>query len=150
MLAEIQQRVSRASGFQMAYALFRITLGVNIFCHGFMRIIIDTGVWVDSQVALFSPPLAAWESFLPTSMITVFLYVLPFFEVVLGIFLALGFFTYQSSIAGALMMLVLIFGNTTRHAWGTVGNNMHYTLYFCILVAAHPYDWFALDNRQSS
>ena len=48
------------------------------------------------------------------------------------------------------MMFVLIFGNTTRQAWGTVGNNMHYTLYFCILVAAQSHDWLSIDSRRST
>jgi len=68
---------------------------------------------------------------------------------VFGALLTLGLFTYWMSVTGALMMFVLIFGNTTRQAWGVVGNNMHYTVYFCILIAAHPYDWLALDNRRS-
>ena len=144
MAAGIQQRVTQASSFQMAYALFRITLGVNMFFHGFMRIISDTGAWVDSQVALFP------ESFLPTLWVTAFLWVLPFFEVVFGTLLTLGLFTYWMSVTGALMMLVLIFGNTTRQAWGVAGNNMHYTVYFCVLVAAHAHNWLALDNRRSS
>lgn len=133
-----------ASSFQMAYALFRITLGVNIFFHGFMRIISDTGAWVESQVALFA------ESFLPTLWVTAFLWVLPFVEVVMGAMLAFGLSTYWVSVAGALMMLALLVGNTTRQAWATAGNNMHYTLYFCILVAGNSYDWLALDNRRSA
>ncbi len=144
MAAGIQRSVTQASSFQMAYALFRITLGVNMFFHGFMRIISDTGAWVDSQVALFP------ESFLPTLWVTAFLWVLPFFEVVFGTLLTLGLFTYWMSVTGALMMLVLIFGNTTRQAWGVVGNNMHYTVYLCVLVAAHAHNWLALDNRRSS
>ena len=148
MSVETQERIqvagiTGASSFEMAYALFRITMGVNIFFHGFMRVISDTGAWVDSQVALFT------ESFLPTLWVTAFLWVLPFVEVVMGALLALGLYTYWTSVAGALMMLVLLFGNTTRQEWGTVGNNMHYTLYFCVLVAAHPYDWLALDKRRS-
>ena len=142
-MADIRQSIVEASRFQMAYALFRITLGVNMFFHGFMRIISDTGAWVDSQVALFT------DSFLPTLWGTAFLWVLPFFEVVFGALLTFGLFTYWMSVTGALMMFVLIFGNTTRQAWGVVGNNMHYTVYFCILIAAHPYDWLALDNRRS-
>ena len=134
--------ISGASPYQMAYALFRITLGVNIFFHGFMRIISDTGAWVDSQVALFT------ESFLPTAWVTAFLWVLPFVEVIMGAMLTVGFYTYWVSVAGALMMLDLIFGNLTRQAWPTVGNNMHYTVYFCLLIAFHPYDWLALDRRR--
>ena len=142
-MADIRQSIVEAHRFQMAYALFRITLGVNMFFHGFMRIISDTGAWVESQVALFT------DSFLPTLWVTAFLWVLPFFEVVFGALLTFGLFTYWMSVTGALMMFVLIFGNTTRQAWGVVGNNMHYTVYFCILIAAHPYDWLALDNRRS-
>ena len=132
------------SRFRMAYVLFRITLGVNMFFHGFMRVIGDMGAWVDSQAALFT------ESFLPALWVTAFLYVLPFVELILGALLALGLFTYWVSVAGALMMLVLLFGNTTRQAWSTAGNNMHYSLYFCILIAANAYDGFSLDERRSS
>ena len=132
------------SSYRIAYALFRITLGVNMFFHGFMRIISDTSAWVEGQVVTFS------DSFLPEVSVRVFLHVLPYFELVLGTLLTLGLFTWWSSIAGALMMLALLFGNTTRQDWGTAGNNMHYTLYFCILIAAHAYDSFALDKRRSS
>ena len=132
------------SSYRIAYALFRITLGVNMFFHGFMRIISDTGAWVEGQVVTFS------DSFLPEVSVRVFLHVLPYYELVLGTLLTLGLFTWWSSIAGALMMLALLFGNTTRQDWGTAGNNMHYTLYFCILIAANAYDSFCLDNRRAA
>ena len=144
----IKQILVEASRFQMAYALLRITMGVNMFFHGFMRIISDTGAWVDGQVALFTD--IANPSFLPTLWVTIFLWILPFFELVFGALLALGLYTYWLSVTGALMMFVLIFGNTTRQAWGTVGNNMHYTIYFCILVAAQSYDWLSIDSRRSA
>ena len=132
------------SSYRIAYALFRITLGVNMFFHGFMRIISDTSAWVEGQVVTFS------DSFLPEVSVRVFLHVLPYYELVLGTMLTLGLFTWWSSIAGALMMLALLFGNTTRQDWGTAGNNMHYTLYFCILIAANAYDSFCLDNRRAA
>ena len=37
--------MDQQKSLRMAYALFRITLGVNMFFHGFMRIINDTGAW---------------------------------------------------------------------------------------------------------
>ena len=73
----IKQILVEASRFQMAYALLRITMGVNMFFHGFMRIISDTGAWVDGQVALFTD--IANSSFLPTLWVTIFLWILPFF-----------------------------------------------------------------------
>ena len=132
------------SSYRIAYALFRITLGVNMFFHGFMRIISDTGSWVEGQVVTFS------DSFLPEMWVRIFLHVLPYYELVLGALLTLGLFTWCTSVAGALMMLVLLFGNTTRQDWGTAGNNMHYTLYFCILIAANAWDSYCLDNRRAA
>ena len=132
------------SSYRMAYALFRITLGVNMFFHGFMRIISDTGAWVEGLVVTFS------GSFLPEMSVRVFLHVLPYYELVLGALLILGLVTWWTCVGGALMMLVLLFGNTTRQDWGTAGNNMHYTLYFCLLIAAHAWDSFCLDNRRAA
>ena len=132
------------SSYRMAYALFRITLGVNMFFHGFMRIIGDTGAWVEGLVLTFS------DSFLPEMSVRVFLHLLPYYELVLGALLTLGLFTWWTCVGGALMMLVLLFGNTTRQDWGTAGNNMHYTLYFCLLIAAHAWDSFCLDNRRAA
>lgn len=136
--------MDQQKSLRMAYALFRITLGVNMFFHGFMRIIGDTGAWAEGLVATFS------DSFLPEMWIRIFLYLLPWYELVLGTLLTLGLFTWWSCVGGALMMLVLLFGNTTRQDWGTAGNNMHYTLYFCLLIAAHAWDSFCLDNRRAA
>jgi len=133
---------------QLAYALFRITLGVNILGHGLVRLIYF-GVgglepWVSEQAALFAGHL------LPMWLVHSFLYVLPFIEVVLGVLTALGLFTMPALVAGTVMMFVLVFGNLTRQAWGTVGNNMHYVLYYCLLIAAIRYNCLALDTRSKS
>jgi hypothetical protein len=48
------------------------------------------------------------------------------------------------------MMLILVFGNDTRQDWGTVGNNMHYVLYYALLIAGLKYNAFALDLRKSA
>ena len=42
----------------------------------------------------------------------------------------------------------LVFGNLTRQDWGTVGNNMHYVLYYCLMIAALRFNCFALDTRR--
>ena len=130
---------------QLAYALFRITLGVNILGHGLVRLIYfgigGLEPWVAEQAALFEGHL------LPMWLVHAFLYVLPFIEVVLGVLTTLGLFTMPALVAGTLMMFVLVFGNLARQAWGTVGNNMHYVLYYCLLIAAIRYNCVALDTR---
>ena len=130
--------------WQLAYAIFRFTLGVNIFFHGAMRLITGLDAWVHFQAPAFadSPLLPMWA-------VVAFLTVLPFVEVVLGALLALGLYTRFALLAGAAMIFVLVFGNLTRQEWGTVGNNMHYLLYYALLIAFHRYNCFALDTRCS-
>jgi thiosulfate dehydrogenase [quinone] large subunit len=129
------------SDLRLAYVLFRITLGVNIFGHGAMRLVTGLSEWVMVQGAEFA------DALLPMWSVHAFLYVLPFIEVVLGALTALGLMTRWALIGGTLMMFVLIFGNLTRQAWGTVGNNMVYVLYYCLMIAAVRFNSFSLDTR---
>jgi len=131
---------------ELAYALLRITLGVNILGHGLVRIIYfgigGLDPWVNEQAALFEGHL------LPMWLVYSFLHVLPFIEIVLGALTAIGLWTRQMLFAGTLMMFVLIFGNLARQSWATVGNNMHYVLYYCLLIASLRYNCVALDTRK--
>ena len=68
---------------------------------------------------------------------------------VLGALTTLGLYTRWSLIGGSLMMFILVFGNLVRQEWGTVGNNMHYVLYYVLLIATLRYNWFSLDTRRS-
>lgn len=135
------------SDFQLAYALFRITLGVNIFGHGAMRIVTDhgayLGVWVTEQGSAFEGTL------LPMWSVHAFLYTLPFIEVVLGALTALGLKTRHALVGGTVMMFVLILGNLSRMAWETVGNNMVYVLYYSLMIAAIRFNRVALDTRKA-
>jgi hypothetical protein len=70
--------------------------------------------------------------------------------VVLGTLTALGLLTCWALLGCGVMLFVLVFGNLMRQSWATVGNNMHYVLYYCILIAALRYNWLALDNRSEA
>lgn len=128
---------------QIAYFLFRLTIGVNMFFHGLMRPLTGLSAWVESQAASFA------DTYLPMPLVHAFLSSLPFYEIALGTLLILGLFTRWATIGGAIMMLALLYGNTARQDWGTAGNNMHYTLYFTGMLALHRFDWLALDNRRA-
>jgi len=130
---------------QLAYFIFRFTLGVNIFFHGAMRLITGLDAWVMTQGAEFTdnPLLPMWS-------VDAFLYVLPFIEVVLGALTALGLYTRWALLGGSVMIFVLVFGNLTQQDWGTVGNNMHYVLYYALMIAGLRYNCFALDTRRAA
>jgi thiosulfate dehydrogenase [quinone] large subunit len=97
---------------------------------------------MESQLFVKQPLLPMWS-------VSLFLHVLPFVEVTLGILTFLGLFTRWALIAGSIMILLLVFGNDVRQDWNTVGNNMHYVLYYVGLIAALRYNAFALDTLKS-
>jgi len=144
-LARLVDAVESLDNLKLAYSLFRITLGVNIFFHGAMRIFTGLDAWVTMQAAAFIPP----KSPLPVWSVHAFLYVLPFIEVVLGTLTAIGLYTRWALVGGSVMMFILVFGNDMRQDWGTVGNNMHYVLYYALLIAALKYNALALDTRKA-
>jgi uncharacterized membrane protein YphA (DoxX/SURF4 family) len=93
-------------GRWIAYAIFRLALGVNIFIHGVVRIS-GSGVhdFASKTTQSFLP------TFLPIWSVFAFLIVLPFVEAALGALIALGLLTKWSLIAGSLLMVLLIFWN---------------------------------------
>ena len=127
---------------QIAYALFRITLGLDMFLHGVMRIPI-LGTFVDATTKLFD------NSFLPTALVRGFLTILPFPEGIIGALLIFGFFTRYALIAGSVTMIILIFGTSTRQDWTTVGLQMVYALYYYLMLARLDDNWLAVDTRRS-
>src|ERR1041385_15547 len=82
---------------QLAYSAFRITLGMNIFFHGAMRLITGLDAWVTMQASVFTK-----QPILPMWSVVAFLYVLPFVEVVLGALTFIGLYTRWALIAGSV------------------------------------------------
>ena len=131
------------TNLQIGYFLFRLTLGVDIFFHGFMRLLTGLSAWEVGQAAAFV------DTPLPMPLVHLFLYTLPFIEIALGACTILGLFTRWALIGGSVMMMILVFGNTQRQEWATVGNNMHYVLYYWLLIIRQCDNWLALDNRRA-
>jgi thiosulfate dehydrogenase [quinone] large subunit len=127
---------------QIAYALFRFALGLDMFLHGVMRLP-TLSMWVDTQTRLFA------NSFLPTFMVRGFLFALPIPEAIIGALLMIGYFTREALIAGSLTMIVLIFGTGTRQDWTTIGAQMLYVLYYYIMLARLEDNWLAVDTSRA-
>jgi thiosulfate dehydrogenase [quinone] large subunit len=139
-----EQERTRVQNMQIAYALFRMTLGMNFLLHGSMRLITGLGAWVATQVPLF-----AEQPILPTPFVQGFLYVLPFIETAIGTLLLLGLYTRWALIAGALVMIGLVFGTGIRQEWGSVGAQTLYGIYFYLLISRLGDNWLALDNSRA-
>jgi thiosulfate dehydrogenase [quinone] large subunit len=141
---EVSQNIAgsaeRSRNVERAYAIFRVSLGFDIFMHGFSRIL--TGV--AAFVALTEKPFV--KTIIPMPVVHYFLTILPYLEFAIGALLIVGLFTMEISIAGALIMIILIFGMGARQEWGSVGNEMIYAAWYFLLIALNENNWLCVDN----
>jgi thiosulfate dehydrogenase (quinone) large subunit len=124
----------------VAYALLRISLGINFAGHGLIRI--------HNGVAAFAQTTAEHlaKSPLPPSLTYAFSYSIPFIEAILGLTLILGVFTRISLIAGAVFMMLLTIGVTTNQQWDIATQQLLYSVVFFLLLFLIEHNTFALDN----
>jgi len=128
---------------QVAYAIFRVTLGLDIFMHGAMRYVTGVGVWEANQAELFE------STILPMVLVHGFLLALPLLEIIIGALTIVGYYTRVALIAGAVMILSLVFGTGIRQDWTTVGSQMLYAAYYYFLIAKFEDNWLAIDSSRS-
>ena len=136
---DLANSAPEARNRRTAYAIFRVTLGLNIFMHGFVRILTGRTAFEIQTEKLFT------ATFLPAGQVHFFLSVLPYIEAAAGALMLLGLFTFWALVAGALLMLVLIFGTGARQDWATVGLQTTYGLFYYFLISRNGDNWLALD-----
>ena len=80
---------------QLAYAILRLTLGVNTLVHGLVRL---------PELASFANGLvqAFAKTPLPPQLVRLFAFVLPFAEMFVGLLLTLGLWTRLALVSGGL------------------------------------------------
>ena len=127
-------------GLQIGYFFFRIMVGMNLFFHGFMRVLTGLSEWEASLATQFV------DTFLPMPMVHVALYMIPIVEIVIGAMTILGLFTRWAIYGGVILMVVLLFGHTVRQNWPGTHIVMPYGVYYWILLVLLDKNWFALDN----
>lgn len=122
-----------------AYLIIRTALGLNIFLHGFVRLAGNYNSFVDSVSKEFK------ETMLNNSVVKIFAQMLPFLELVIGIFLMLGLFTQIGIVSGFIVMLVLLSGKAIKQDWLTVSLQMIYILFYALLEAFIQFNKIAID-----
>ncbi len=126
---------------QLAYAVFRLTLGINILVHGAGRIF---GPGAESFASTTAAEFS--KTALPAGLVHAFLVVLPFAELVLGVLTTLGLFTRWALTLGGLMIAALVFGTAMRSDWNTVGVQMIYAIAYYLLLVHRESNRFSLDS----
>jgi thiosulfate dehydrogenase [quinone] large subunit len=125
----------------LAYALLRVTLGLNIFMHGTSRLMAGTGNFVNGLVKSFQ------NTALRTAVVVPFGYALPWLEASLGLLLIIGFKTREVLVAGALLMMALTFGTALRQDWEVAGLQLLYSVVYTALVAGLRYNSLSTDQK---
>jgi thiosulfate dehydrogenase (quinone) large subunit len=121
---------SRSSDAVIAYTILRISFGANIMLHGVSRIVMGHAAFLAYLTHYFEK-----ASYIPVSMLSVFATVQPWVELILGLLLMIGLATRFSLIAGALVIMCLVFGTNLAQDWLVSGLQLIYAfLYYYLLV----------------
>lgn len=126
---------------QLAYFVFRFTLGINILVHGTGRIFASGG---SAFAAKTSGEFAGTP--LPYGLVHIFLVTLPFVEAILGVLITFGLLTRWALVMGGLLMTALVFGTALRSDWTTVGIQMIYAITYYLLLVNLADDCFSVDT----
>ena len=129
-----------ANNLSVAYALLRITLGINIAIHGISRILAGPA----SFAAALSKQFASAP--LPHFAVLGFGHVLPWLETLIGLSILFGAFTRAALVAGAALIIVLTFGSTLHQDWDSASIQLIYATVYFILIALRSYNEISIDG----
>ncbi|MGE9267070.1 MAG: MauE/DoxX family redox-associated membrane protein [Verrucomicrobiales bacterium] len=112
----------------LAYTLARVGLGVNLACHGAVRIpkLESFAKWMTGLFA---------DSWLPAFLVTPFAWLLPFVELALGLAILLGWQSRRVLAGASALMVMLIFGSCLIENWSAAGSQMIYLAFSALLLA---------------
>ena len=135
-----QQRPADELDHELAYAIFRLTLGVNILIHGVTRIITGVEKFASETTVQFA------QTPLSPALTHFFLVTLPFVETGIGALLVLGLWTRWALAVGGLLITALVFGTALRGDWNTVGVQMIYAVAYYLLLACRRHNYYSFDT----
>jgi thiosulfate dehydrogenase [quinone] large subunit len=122
-----------------SFLLLRLAIAISMFGHGLVRL---------PKLATFSNwMVGSFEnSMLPKIIVTPFSYILPIAEFAIGLFLLLGIFTKPSLVAGAIVMLILLFGTSMIENWEAIPSQLIHIAFFALLLHFADYNSWAINT----
>src|SRR5580765_1825033 len=127
------------SDASVAYAILRLTLGVNIGLRGIVRIAHGPAAFAQGIVKQMEPTI------LPPSLVYAFAASLIWVESAVGILLILGLQTRLALIVGGLMMTLLTFGTMLIENFQNAWLQLTYALIFFVVLALRSWNLISLD-----
>lgn len=131
--------MNTATDYSLAHGLARLGLGVNIALHGLTRVPNIPG-FAQSLREQFA------KSILPPTWVELSAYGIVYAEVTIGLLLTFGLLLRPALIAGALKMIMLLFGVCLIQNWNAAGTQMIYLAFYAVLLATARLDRYSLDQ----
>lgn len=128
----------------LAYTLFRILMGINMFMHGAVRVGPNYSGFVAGVQAQFA------ETWLPAWLVTLEARVIPGVEVAVGLLILIGYKTRGALVAAMILLTTLLFGMVVLQNWEIVSRHLIYALSFYLLVHNLELNAFSLDRKNWS
>jgi thiosulfate dehydrogenase [quinone] large subunit len=129
-----------ATNRALAFAVLRLTLGINIGLHGVQRFPHLTG-FAEGVIKQFA-------GILPALIVAPYAYALPFVEALIGLLLVLGVAQRTTLVVGGLLMASLTFGSALRGEHDVLAEQLGYEIVYFLLLATLTWDRFSLDARR--
>jgi thiosulfate dehydrogenase [quinone] large subunit len=139
MLTNLQGGKDWRSDASVAYAILRLTLGVNIGLRGMVRIAHGQAAFAQGIVKQMEATI------LPASLVYAFAATLVWVESAVGVLLILGLQTRLALIVGGLMMTLLTFGTMQIENFQNAWLQLTYALVFFVVLALRSWNLISLD-----
>lgn len=124
---------------QLAYLVFRLTLGVTFFAFGASKIFLqDAGNFAGYMMEQF-------DGLLPGFLLIPYVWTLPFLELALGLLLIIGLYSMWTLTATGLLMVSLTFGSVIGVDPATTANNLIYAIMAFFLLWNLDANRYSLD-----
>jgi len=127
------------SDASIAYAILRLTLGVNIGLRGIVRIAHGPAAFAQGIVKQMEMTI------LPASLVYAFASTLIWVEAAVGVLLILGLQTRLALIVGGLMMTLLTFGTMQIENFQNAWLQLTYAFIFFAVLALRSWNLISLD-----
>jgi len=135
----VQADIDWRSDASIAYAILRLTLGVNVGLRGIVRIAHGPTAFAQGIVKQMEATI------LPHSLVYAFAASLIWVEAAVGILLILGLQTRLALIVGGLMMTLLTFGTMQIENFQNAWLQLTYALVFFVVLALRSWNLISLD-----
>jgi thiosulfate dehydrogenase [quinone] large subunit len=139
MLTTMPAETDWRSDASIAYAILRLTLGMNIGLRGVVRIAHGHAAFAQGIVKQMDATI------LPPATVYAFASTLVWVESAVGLLLILGLLTRPALVAGGLMMTALTFGTMQVENFQNAWLQLTYALVFFVMLALRSWNLISLD-----